>query len=106
NQGLLDAFLKYPQPAVRALSGTPGPGGTVSAFVLTGSPVPPAMGQNRFWQELNRRLGTELRLTITPSADMATKFSTLIAGDDLPDLIVPALFTPNGLPAGVTNLPA
>jgi len=105
-QGLLDGFLKYPQPPVRALSGVPGPGGTVSAFVLTGSPVPPALDQNPFWQELNRRLGTDLRLTIVPSADMPTKFATLIAGDDLPDIIVPALFTPNGLPAGVANLPA
>ena len=36
---------------------------------------------------------------------MATKFSTLITGDDLPDLIVPALFLPNGVPAGIGNLP-
>jgi putative aldouronate transport system substrate-binding protein len=106
NQGLLDAFLKYPQPAIKALNGVPGPGGSVSAFVLTSSPVPPAMDQNQFWQELNRRLGADLKLTITPSGDMATKFATLIAGDDLPDMIVPALFTPNGLPGGVTNLPA
>ena len=79
NQGLLDAFLKYPQPAKKVFDGVQGPGGTVSAFVLTGSPVPPAVDQNPFWQELNKRLGTDLKLTITPSADMATKFSTLIA---------------------------
>jgi putative aldouronate transport system substrate-binding protein len=106
NQGLLDAFLQYPQPAKRVFDSPQGPGGTVSAFVLTASPVPPAVDQNPFWQELNKRLNTDLKLTITPSADMATKFSTLIAGDDLPDMIVPALFTPNGLPAGVANLPA
>jgi putative aldouronate transport system substrate-binding protein len=104
--GLLDAFLNYPQPPIKAFTGVQGPGGTVSAFVLTGSPVPPALDQNPFWQELNRRLGTQLNLTIVPSADMPTKFATLIAGDDLPDIIVPALFTPNGLPAGVANLPA
>ncbi|MBE1489970.1 extracellular solute-binding protein [Plantactinospora soyae] len=105
-QGLLDAFLKYPEPAVRATNAAPGDGGPVSAFVLTNSPVPPALGQNPFWQELNKRLGADLRLTIVPSADMPTKFATLVAGDDLPDLIVPALFTPNGLPAGTANLPA
>src|SRR5262249_15853954 len=60
---------------------------------------------NPFWQELDKRLGCELKLTITPSAEMATKFSSLIAGDDLPDLIVPALYLPNGVPAGIGNLP-
>jgi len=105
-QGLLDAFLQYPNPPVQATTGPPGAGGTVSGFVLTSSPIPPAVDQNPFWQELNRRLGVDLKLTIVPSSDMATKFATLIAGDDLPDFIVPALFTPNGLPAGVANLPA
>ncbi|MGI5151135.1 extracellular solute-binding protein [Plantactinospora sp. CA-294935] len=105
-QGLLDAFLKYPEPPVRATDGPPGDGGELSAFVLTNSPVPPAVGQNPFWQEMNRRLGVDLRLTIVPNADMPTKFATLVAGDDLPDVIVPALYTPNGLPAGTANLPA
>ncbi|AVT35396.1 hypothetical protein C6W10_01750 [Plantactinospora sp. BB1] len=105
-QGLLDAFLKYPEPPVKATDGPPGDGGEFSAFVLTNSPVPPAVGQNPFWQEMNRRLGVDLRLTIVPNPDMPTKFATLVAGDDLPDVIVPALFTPNGLPAGTANLPA
>ncbi|MET7401888.1 extracellular solute-binding protein [Dactylosporangium sp. NPDC005572] len=103
--GLLDAFLSYPDPPVQQFTGPPLTGGTVSAFVLTGSPVPPPKENNPFWQELDKRLGTELKLTITPSAEMAAKFSTLITGDDLPDLIVPALFLPNGVPAGIGNLP-
>ena len=106
NQGLLDGFLRYPQPPVQAFSGPPGDGGPVSAFVLTGSPVPPAVGQNPFWQELNKRMNVDLKLTIVPNADMPTKFATLVAGDDLPDIIVPALFQPNGMPAGIANLPA
>ena len=104
-QGLLDAFVKYPDPPVKVTNGAPGTGGQVSAFVLSNSPVPPALAQNQYWQELNKRLGVDLKLTIVPSADMTTKFSTLVAGDDLPDFIVPALSLPNGLPAGVANLP-
>jgi putative aldouronate transport system substrate-binding protein len=91
---------------VKAFDAPPGDGGPVSAFVLTGSPVPPAIGQNPFWQELNKRMNVDLKLTITPNADMAAKFATLVAGDDLPDFIVPALFLPNGMPAGIANLPA
>jgi putative aldouronate transport system substrate-binding protein len=105
-QGLLDAFLNYPQPPIKVFNQPPGDGSTVSAFVLTSSPVPPAVGQNPYWQELNKQLGVDLKLTIVPNADMATKFATLVAGDDLPDMVVPALYTPNGLPAGVANLPA
>jgi len=68
--------------------------------------VPPALDQNTYWQELNRRLGVDLQLTIVPTADMPIKFATLIAGNDLPDIIEPALNTPNGMPAGIANLPA
>lgn len=105
-QGLLDAFIRYPDPPLKAFDSPPGDGGPVSAFVLTGSPLPPAVDQNPFWQELNKRMNVDLKLTITPSADMAAKFATLVAGDDLPDFIVPALFLPNGMPAGLANLPA
>ncbi|WP_027343273.1 type 2 periplasmic-binding domain-containing protein [Hamadaea tsunoensis] len=103
--GLLDAYTKYPDPPAKLTSGPPGKGGTVSAFVLTGSPIPPGVDANAYWQELNKRLGVDLKLTITPSGDMATKFAALVAGDDLPDFIVPALFTPTGLGAGIGNLP-
>src|SRR2546422_791454 len=84
-QGLLDAFVAYPDPPLKAFDAPPGDGRPVSAFLLTGSPLPPAVGQNPFWQELNKRMNVELKLTITPSADMAAKFATLVAGDDLPD---------------------
>lgn len=105
-QGLLDGFLSYPDPPIKATNGAPGDGSVVSAFVLTSLPIPPALNQNAYWQELNRRLNVDLRLTIVPSADMPTKFATLVAADDLPDFIVPALYTPNGLPAGIADLPA
>src|SRR4051812_40315332 len=39
--GLLNAFVRYPARPRRALPGTPLDGGSVSAFVPTGSPVPP-----------------------------------------------------------------
>jgi putative aldouronate transport system substrate-binding protein len=105
-QGLLDAFLRYPANPVHAFTAPPGNGGTVSGFVQTASPIPPALGQNSYWQELNRRLGVDLQLTIVPTPDMAIKFATLVAGNDLPDIIEPALNTPNGMPAGIANLPA
>jgi len=106
DQGLLDGFLQYPNPPIKAFTAPPGDGGPISAFVQTNSHVPPALAQNPFWQELNKRMNVDLKLTIVPTADMGTKFATLIAGDDLPDIIEPALSLPNGMPAGIANLPA
>src|SRR5688572_20115248 len=39
SEGLLDAFSSYPDPPAKMFSSPPMKGGTVSAFVLTGSPV-------------------------------------------------------------------
>jgi putative aldouronate transport system substrate-binding protein len=45
------------------------------------------MEQNPAWQEVNKQLGGALKLTIASSADYPTKLNTVIAGDDLPELI-------------------
>ncbi|RIV39171.1 extracellular solute-binding protein [Micromonospora radicis] len=52
------------------------------------NPVPPALGGNRYWQELNDRLGASLDITMTPAADYLNKLSTIIAGGDLPDMML------------------
>ena len=68
-----------PQPPLR--------GGEVTGYVSTVSPPPPPMEQNPAWQEVNKQLGGTLKLTIASSADYPTKLNTVIAGDDLPELI-------------------
>ena len=90
-QGLLNGFAGYPAHPARTISAPPAHGGSISAFVETGSPIPPGLGSNAYWQELNRRVGAKLDLTIVPSADLTTKFATMIAGGDLPDFMVPPL---------------
>ncbi len=90
-QGLLNGFTTYPAHPLHALPGTPAHGGGISAFVETSSPIPPGVGGNPYWQQLDKRLGAHLDLTIVPSADLSTKFATLMAGGDLPDFLVPPL---------------
>jgi putative aldouronate transport system substrate-binding protein len=90
-QGLLNGFSSYPANPERTISDPPAHGGSISAFVETGSPIPPAMSKNPYWQELNKRVGARMDLTIVPSADLSTKFATLMAGGDLPDFMVPPL---------------
>jgi putative aldouronate transport system substrate-binding protein len=85
-QGLADGFYSYPQ-AVQAGHGKPGDGKEVTALVDSPSPIPPGVDRNRFWQELNRRVGSDLKITIIPTSDWNDKFATTIAGGQLPDLV-------------------
>jgi len=86
------AYLKLPAP-FRATSGTPGAGGPLSEVTwfsdLFSAPPPPAPG-NRYWADLNRRLG----VTVTPvwaasdPSSFQQKFAALLASGDLPDLVL------------------
>lgn len=85
--GVLAGFLKYPASPVRVMSGTPGDGSTVAAFVETYSPVAPALGSNTYWQALNKALGVTLDMQVVPAADYTDKLNTIVAGSSLPDLV-------------------
>jgi putative aldouronate transport system substrate-binding protein len=85
--GVLPAFLNFPGNPVSVSHAPPGKGGSVSAFVQTYSPVPPPLGRNPYWQQLNKRIGAKLDLVITPTADYSSKLATLVAGNDLPDFL-------------------
>ncbi|TMC10929.1 MAG: extracellular solute-binding protein [Chloroflexi bacterium] len=86
------AYFKLPAP-FRATSGTPGAGGPLSEVTwfsdLFSAPPPPAPG-NRYWADLNRRLG----VTVTPvwaasdPSSFQQKFAALLASGDLPDLVL------------------
>ncbi len=80
-----DAYNKLPAP-FQSYSGTPGQGGTVTAFTIAYQSPPTPMGQNQYWQELNKRLGVTWQPIITPQPSYGQKSAALIAGGGLPDL--------------------
>ncbi|MFC3499405.1 extracellular solute-binding protein [Micromonospora krabiensis] len=87
--GLMAGYYQYPRRLVDAYRAKPGAGaGNVSILTNMFNPVPPAAGSNAFWQELNTRVGATLDITMTPSADYLNKLSTVIAGGDLPDMML------------------
>lgn len=83
-----DCFYRFPANPVRVTDGAPGDGSRVSGSVPTSNPIPPTADRNKYWQELNRRLGSPLSLTITSATgnDYINKFATSVAGDTLGDL--------------------
>lgn len=86
--GLMDGYFEYPAAPEAVISGWPGDGEAIGSLVRTDSPVPPDVSRNRFWQELNARLGSDMRMNIVPNPDWGQKFATIVAGDALPDLFL------------------
>jgi putative aldouronate transport system substrate-binding protein len=97
--GVNDAMLHYPKDPKKVTDGTPGDGKDFGVFALTNNPAPPAMGKNKYWQELNKRLGSTMDVSVVPTGDFADRFQTTVAGDKLPEI-----FT--FFPAQVPSLPA
>lgn len=101
--GVSDAFLAYPADPVKATDGPPGDGQPVAALTMSGSPPPPAVGRNAFWQGLNERLGLPLSVQLVPRADFTDRFQTAVAGDQLPDLFSFTMDLPS-LPAMLAKM--
>lgn len=86
--GVPAGFLTFPESPVSFADDKIGDGGEITVM-LSGSSSPlVALPRNRFWQEINRRLGIDLKLDVPPSGSgYQVKFNTVIAGGDLPDIM-------------------
>lgn len=88
NEYCVPGFLKYPNPAIKSVPEKPGDGSqTVTAFSRTSISTAPPMAKNQWWQHLNEQLGITLDLQWLKGADYLSKVQTMIAGDDLPEVI-------------------
>lgn len=90
-------FLKSPAPGVpdgytlpptpfKATNGVPGKGGTVRVFMISYAAPPPPQSENKYWQELEKRLGVKWEITLSPQNTYAEKLGVITAGGDLPEL--------------------
>lgn len=80
-------YLSYPKNPPSMASARPASGGTISAAYPISGGTPPPLDRNAYWQAINKSLNTDFRATLIPAGEYPAKFSVLIAGDDLPDLI-------------------
>ncbi len=98
-------YLTYPKSPVKALPDTPpGAGGAVQCYTNNSAPAPATpFGQNQAWQETNRELNANVQFTIIDQADYPVKLATVMAGNDLPDVMLIGGATPSGA-AQVQNL--
>ena len=84
--GVPDAYTKLPEP-FKTVTGTPGQGGKVTGFLIAYNPPPPPREQNKYWQELEQRLGVTFDPILQPADGYPEKLAALTAGGNLPDLV-------------------
>jgi putative aldouronate transport system substrate-binding protein len=82
-----DAFDNYPQNPFKANQSAPGTGGVVNVLVTAYFPLPTPVDQNPTWQAVNKALNADMRLNMSPGADYRAKLATIMASDDLPDIM-------------------
>jgi putative aldouronate transport system substrate-binding protein len=86
--GAMPGYFSYPRNPKPAFATPPLAGiGDVSIIYPTYSAVPPKPSDNAFWQQLDKGAGAKLNITLATGGDYPTKFQTLIAGGDLPDVM-------------------
>lgn len=90
-----DGFTRYPpNPAPSMPSTPPGSGGTVTIFTEAALPLPTVYEQNPAWQAVNKALNANVQYTIAAVPDYPAKLATIMAGNDLPDIISFVTITP------------
>jgi putative aldouronate transport system substrate-binding protein len=97
-----DGYDNYPKPYKSWTKEPPGTGSTVNVYAIAYYPPPTPYEQNPTWHEVNKQLNANVQMSIFAGADNPTKFATLMAGSDLPDIMHIFLGITNA-PAGITE---
>jgi putative aldouronate transport system substrate-binding protein len=88
SRGIQDGFLTMPTDLKSSVDGNPMSGGEISVMVPTLSPPPPPLSSNKYAQAMNARLGGTFTVRTAPSSEYGTKVDTLLAGNELPDMVL------------------
>ena len=97
-----DGFDNYPKPFKSWTKEPPGTGSTVNVYAIAYYPPPTAYEQNPTWHEVNKQLNANVQMAIFAGADNRVKFPTIMASNDLPDIMHIFLGITNA-PPGVTE---
>jgi putative aldouronate transport system substrate-binding protein len=99
-QGVQPVYVHYPKSPVKSVASPPGKGSQIAALTNTVNAPPAPMDQNPAWQAVNQQLGSTLSINVVAASDYPPKLATVMAGNDLPDL----LYIYQGGPSPVPNL--
>lgn len=85
--GVPPALTKLPSPLPTSTDGVPGNGGEFTTFQVNWGAPPKPESQNKYWQELNKRLGVKYKPTLVPADAYESKLATMLAGGTVPDMV-------------------
>jgi putative aldouronate transport system substrate-binding protein len=83
----MDGYDNYPKSPAKVLTGEVGAGSTVTAMTIGLFPPPTPYENNPAWQAINKELNVDFKMNIVPSGDYLAKLATVMAGNDMPDLL-------------------
>ncbi|MGW6059564.1 extracellular solute-binding protein [Streptomyces sp. NPDC055189] len=86
-KGLSAGFLSYPKDLVRSVPKPPGDGSKITVLTEIWTQPPAPAGSNDHWQKVNKELGVDLEAILGTDPGYEEKFSAVIAGGELPDLL-------------------
>jgi len=82
-----DGFINFPKSPQKANDSAPGSGSTINILTAAYFPPPTAREQNPTWQAVEKQLNATMNMNIITGSDYRLKFPTIMAGDDLPDVM-------------------
>ncbi|GAB1821590.1 type 2 periplasmic-binding domain-containing protein [Herbidospora sp. RD11066] len=83
-----DGYLSYPSSdkLVDLVAAAPGKGGSYKVMVPTWSPLPAPLGQNAYYDAVNKDLGATIEFNYLDGLTINDKLPTLLAGGDVADV--------------------
>jgi putative aldouronate transport system substrate-binding protein len=83
--GVPDVYTKFPS-TFKSVNAVPGKGSKIRGLIVAYNAPPIPKGENRWWQELEKRLGITFEPVIQPADGYPQRLATIIAGGDIPEL--------------------
>ncbi|MGC5170089.1 extracellular solute-binding protein [Microbacterium sp. DT81.1] len=80
--GVQPGYFSYPKKLVKTVKEAPGTGVALTSMIMTFAAAP---AQSQYFDAVNKALNAPIDLVMVPAADYTQRFSTVIAGGDLPD---------------------
>jgi putative aldouronate transport system substrate-binding protein len=85
---ITDGYDRFPKNPTRSWTkNAPGSGSNVNVFMVAYYPMPSLYENNQTWQEINKQLNANVQMSLVPSSDYPVKIGTIMASNDLPDII-------------------
>ena len=66
---------------------TPGSGGDVTVVTTITGSSPTPLSENPAWQAVNKELNANMKVQVVAASDYPTRLGTIMAGNDLPDML-------------------